>query len=76
MSWSEFYEHEEFGEIQVIWHGLCPDRSSLIAIQPDLWTPAAEVDDCLKWAEGTFRARSGNSNMRGGEPEEPDAPFL
>ena len=74
MTWKEIYEHDEFGMIEVSWHGSCPDRARLIAIQPDLWTPADEVADCLKWAKGTTGARRGNSPMRGGEPVEPAAP--
>ena len=75
MAWSEIYEHDEFGEIRVDWHGSCPDRSSLIAIQPDIWTPASEVADCLAWAKGTSGARRGNNNMRGDEPDAPADPL-
>jgi len=48
--WSEVYEHAEFGEIQVSWLGAAPDRSRLIAMQADLWTPAEEVESCVRWA--------------------------
>ena len=51
ITWSEVYEHDEFGEIEITWEG--PEsgvRSFLIAIQPDLWVPAEEVADCLRWA--------------------------
>ncbi len=51
MIWSEVYEHAEFGEIEIHWEGPDPGlRSFLIAIQPDLWVPAEEVADCIKWA--------------------------
>ena len=48
--WCETYEHEEFGEIALSWLGAEGDRSSLIALQSDLWTPVEEVEDCLRWA--------------------------
>ena len=50
MIWSETYEHAEFGEIEVSWLGVAPDRSHLIAMQADLWTPAEEVAACIEWA--------------------------
>jgi len=44
------YEHDRFGEIKVVWEGDPPERAHLIAIQCDLWTPAEEVEACVKWA--------------------------
>ena len=63
MMWHEEYEHEEFGEIIVCWMGKQPDRSHLIAIQCDLWTPAAEVAACIKWA----RNLHGCETLEGGD---------
>ena len=66
MSWCEIYEHSEFGEIRVDWHGEVPDRSRLIAVQPDIFTPAAEVADCLEWIRGEQdRARGVTLHERG-----------
>ena len=48
--WCEVYEHIEFGEISLMWLGAWPDRSRLLSLQADLWTPFEEVEDCLKWA--------------------------
>ena len=49
--WSETYEHAEFGEIEVTWLvDAVGRRTTLIAMQPDLWVPADEVADCLRWA--------------------------
>ena len=48
--WSETYEHAEFGEIKITWLGVAPSRTRLLAIEPDLWTPAAEVAACIEWA--------------------------
>ena len=59
--WIEVYEHEEFGEIQLTWLGEAPDRSSLIALQFDLWTLVDEVEDCLKWARSLQRCETGES---------------
>ena len=47
--WLEVYEHAQFGEIELMWLGREPDRSHLIAIQLEFWTPAEEVEDCLEW---------------------------
>jgi len=48
--WSEIYEHERFGTIEVTWNDQKPSRTHLIAIQADLWTPADEVAACVEWA--------------------------
>jgi len=49
--WTEVYEHEEFGEIAVTWHGQQPTRTHLIAIAPMLFVPAEEVEACVRWAQ-------------------------
>ncbi len=64
--WSEVYEHEEFGEIEVTWNDDPPARTHLMAIQGDLWTPAEEVEDCVRWAQSLqdgYMARDGDGRM-------------
>ena len=46
--YTEEYEHAEFGEIAVTWSDR--DRTHLIAIQADFWTPVEEITACIKWA--------------------------
>ena len=50
MFWYEVYEHDEFGEIAITWDGEQGRRTHLVAIQADLWTPAEEVEACVRWA--------------------------
>ncbi len=72
MPWTETYEHEEFGEIAVTWFDERPERTHLIAIQADFWTPAEEIEDCLRWArslqdDDVTRAGDGDSQVREGD---------
>ena len=65
--WSEVYEHDTFGKIELTWHGEEPTRSHLIAMQSELWTPTEEVEDCLRWARnlqenGVTRAGDGGTS--------------
>jgi len=49
--WSEVYEHEDFGTIEVSWLGEQKgERAHLVALQSDLWTPVEEVESCIRWA--------------------------
>ena len=48
--WTEEYEHDEFGSIAIPWDDEEPIRSHLVAMQSEFWTPAEEVEDCLRWA--------------------------
>ena len=59
MTWIETYEHESYGEIELTWAGSAPDRTRLIALQADLWTPQEEVDDCLRWAARNIESPPG-----------------
>jgi len=62
--WVEVYEHAKYGVINLCWHGEEPDRSRLIALQSDLWTPAEEIADCLEWARNlqvTLVTRGGDA---------------
>ena len=63
--WSEVYEHAEFGEITVSWLGVASDRTHLIAIQSELWTPAEEVEDCVRWVrnlQDDYMTRDGDGD--------------
>ena len=68
MMWSETYEHDDFGEIEVTWEGARSGlRSFLIAIAPEIWTPAEEVAACVEWARNLH-----DGNMtRGGDAVAP-----
>ena len=64
--WSETYEHDEFGEIEVLWSDSVNDRHHLIAICPMLWTPVEEVEACIRWArnlQDDYMARGGDGRM-------------
>ena len=64
-TWTEVYEHDRFGSIEVTW--LDRDRTHLIAIQSELWTPAEEIAACVEWARNLH-----DGNMtRGGEAAGP-----
>ena len=61
--WFEIYQHEDFGEIVVTWNDRPGTRAHLTAIQGDLWTPAEELADCVRWAQSLqddYMARDGD----------------
>ncbi len=72
ISWIEIYEHAVHGEIALSWQGEEPNRSHLIAIQCDLWTPRSEVDDCLQWAREQERSTGGSSPMESADAALPE----
>ena len=65
MIWSEVYEHDRFGQIEVVWRGELGERSHLIAIQSDLWTPVEEVEDCIRWARNLQCCETGEGGDGG-----------
>ena len=66
MFWSEVYEHAEFGTIKISWSGARFGlRSFLIAIEPELWTPAEEVADCIRWARNLQLCEEGEGGDAG-----------
>ncbi len=62
-TWEEVYEHDQYGEISIVWKGGEPTRSHMIAMQSELWTPAEEVQACLKWVREQIEVRGVCSRM-------------
>ena len=64
--WEEVYEHEIEGELVLVWSGEQGDRSSLVAILPDLWTTEESIASLLAWArEQEEKARVCSSTRSG-----------
>ena len=67
-SWTEIYEHQEFGSIELLWEGVRPERVRLLSLQSEFFTPAEEIEACLEWAwnlqdEDMTRAGDGDESI-------------
>ena len=62
---NEQYDHEEYGTITVVWDS--PMRTHLIAMEVDLFTPAEEIADCIRWAWDLQH----DASTRGGDAVKP-----